>query len=132
MDIQNKTNEEFKNDIRELHQEIYSLKVQIEKSETALIIANKELAFQNGEKGKRAQELIIANIELEYQTEEKEKRAQELIIANLALVIEKELIEAKEKAEESEIKFHNLFENSPIAKSKMAGFNFPRRHREIR
>ena len=117
MDIQNKTNEEFKNDIRELHQEIYSLKVQIEKSETALIIANKELAFQNGEKGKRAQELIIANIELEYQTEEKEKRAQELIIANLALVTEKELIEAKEKAEESEIKFHNLFENSPIAKS---------------
>jgi hypothetical protein len=33
----------------------------------ALIIANKELAFQNEEKEKRAEELIIANKELAFQ-----------------------------------------------------------------
>jgi signal transduction histidine kinase len=47
-----------------------------------LIIANKELAFQNEEKEKRAAELIIANKELAFQNEEKEKRAAELFIAN--------------------------------------------------
>ena len=40
-----------------------------------LIIANKELAFQNEEKEKRAAELIIANKELAFQNEEKGKRA---------------------------------------------------------
>ena len=50
-----------------------------------LIIANKELAFQNKEKEKRAAELIIANKELVYQNKEKEKRAAELIIANKEL-----------------------------------------------
>ena len=44
-----------------------------------MIIANKELAFQNEEKEKRAAELIIANKELVFQNEEKEKRAAELI-----------------------------------------------------
>jgi two-component system sensor histidine kinase EvgS len=50
-----------------------------------LAIANKELAYQNEEKGKRADELIIANKELAFQNEEKEKRAAELIIANKEL-----------------------------------------------
>lgn len=50
-----------------------------------LIIANKELAFQNAEKENRAAELIIANKELAFQNKEKEKRAQELIIANREL-----------------------------------------------
>ena len=45
--------------------------------EENLIIANKELAFQNKEKEKRASELIIANKELAFQNEEKEKRASE-------------------------------------------------------
>jgi len=49
-----------------------------------LIIANKELAFQNEEKGKRAAELIIANKELAFQNEEKSKLTAELIIANKA------------------------------------------------
>jgi len=48
----------------------------------ALIVANKELVFQNEEKEKRAEELGIANKELAFQNEEKEKRAAELIIAN--------------------------------------------------
>ncbi|HEY5123111.1 MAG TPA: ATP-binding protein, partial [Ignavibacteria bacterium] len=59
------------------------------KAEQELIIANKELSFQNKEKEKRADELIIANKELAYQNREKEKRATELTIA-------------KEKAEESD------------------------------
>jgi hypothetical protein len=41
----------------------------------ALIIANKELAYQNDEKENRAAELIIANKELAYQNDEKENRA---------------------------------------------------------
>jgi len=50
-----------------------------------LIIANKELAFQNIEKEKRAAELCIANTELAFQNKEKEKRAAELLIANKEL-----------------------------------------------
>ena len=45
--------------------------------------ANKELAFQNDEKGKRAAELIIANEELAFQNKEKENRAAELVIADI-------------------------------------------------
>ncbi|MFZ4547398.1 MAG: PAS domain S-box protein [Bacteroidales bacterium] len=40
-----------------------------------------ELAFENEEKAKRADELVIANKELAYQNEEKEKRADELSAA---------------------------------------------------
>ena len=53
-----------------------------------LIIANKELAFQNAEKEKRANELLIANKELAFQNEEKEKRANELIIAHGELLVQ--------------------------------------------
>jgi PAS domain S-box-containing protein len=50
--------------------------------------ANKELAFQNNEKEKRAEELIVANKELAYQNDEKEKRADELFIANKELAFQ--------------------------------------------
>jgi len=63
-----------------------------------LIIANKELAFQNEEKEKRADELIIANKELVFQNEEKEKRADELIIANKELAFQNE--EKEKRADE--------------------------------
>jgi PAS domain S-box-containing protein len=59
------------------------------KVEQELVIANKELTFQNEEKEKRATELVIANKELAHQNKEKEKQAIELI-------------KAKEKAEESD------------------------------
>ena len=59
-----------------------------EKRAAELIIANKELAFQNAEKERRAAELIIANKELAFQNEEKEKCAAELIIANKELVFQ--------------------------------------------
>ena len=45
------------------------------RAEGELLIANKELAFQNDEKEKRAAELVIANQELAFQNNEKEKRA---------------------------------------------------------
>jgi len=63
-----------------------------------LIIANKELAFQNEEKTKRADELLIANKELAFQNKEKAKRADEIIIANEEIAFQKELIIAKNKA----------------------------------
>jgi len=78
-------------------------------AEQELIIANKELVFQNKEKEKRATELIIANKELVFQNKEKEKRAKELIIANKELAFQNEekekrsaeLIQAKETAEQA-------------------------------
>ena len=47
-----------------------------------LVIANKEIVFQNNEKEKRAAELVIANKELVFQNKEKGKRADELVKAN--------------------------------------------------
>ena len=61
-----------------------------EKRAAELIIANKELVFQDEEKEKRAAELLIANKELVFQNKEKEKRAAELIIANKELVFQDE------------------------------------------
>jgi signal transduction histidine kinase len=58
--------------------------------DSQLAIANKELAFQNEEKEKRASELAIANKELTFQNEEKEKRAAELVIANKELAFQNE------------------------------------------
>jgi len=49
---------------------------------TERALANKELAYQADEKGKRAAELLVANKELTYQAEEKGKRAAELLVAN--------------------------------------------------
>jgi signal transduction histidine kinase/ActR/RegA family two-component response regulator len=138
MNDQDKTKEELIKSLQELQQEYNSLKALYDKKITdskqakkeliiankeltfqdeekvkradELIIANKELVFQNDEKEKRADELIIANKELVFQNEEKEKRADELIIANKELVFQNEekekradeLIIAKEHAEESD------------------------------
>jgi len=74
----------FQNDEKEKRAE------EKEKRAAELIIANKELAFQNEEKEKRAAELIIANKELAFQNEEKEKRAAELGIANKELAFQNE------------------------------------------
>src|SRR5476649_2521951 len=62
----------------------------MDKKSDELLIANKELAFQNEEKEKRAAELIIANKELAFQNEEKKKRAAELVIANKELAFQNE------------------------------------------
>ncbi|MFZ4564274.1 MAG: hypothetical protein ACOYNU_12905, partial [Bacteroidales bacterium] len=44
-------------------------------SEAEMLALIQELAFQNEEKAKRADELLIANKELAFQNEEKAKRA---------------------------------------------------------
>ena len=75
--------------IKELREELIYLKnnfeLLVKQRAAELIIANKELAFQNEEKDKRAAELIIANTELAFQNEEKEKRAAELHSVQLLL-----------------------------------------------
>jgi len=83
------------------------------KKSPELIIANKELAFQNEEKEKRAAELIIANKELAFQNEEKEKRAAELMIANKELVFQNE--EKEKRAAELMIANKELEQFSYIA-----------------
>ena len=84
-----------------------SLEDIVEQRTEKLIIANKELVFQNGEKAKRAEELILANNELYFQNEEKEKRAAELIIANKELVFQNE--EKEKRAAELIIANRELF-----------------------
>jgi len=117
MAAQEKTNDALIKELQKLQQENKSLKalyrkttIRHNKAEQELIIANKELAFQNEEKEKRAAELVIANKELAFQNEEKGKRAAELSIANKELLYQNELKEkraaelviAKEQAEQSD------------------------------
>jgi PAS domain S-box-containing protein len=84
-----------------------------EKRAAELVVANKELVFQNEEKEKRAAELVIANKDLVFQNEEKEKRAAELIIANKELAFQnEERKRAEEELRESEEKFKAIYQNS--------------------
>ena len=59
-----------------------------EKRAAELSIANKVLSIEKKEKKKRAAELVIANTELVFQNGEKEKRAAELVIANIELAFQ--------------------------------------------
>ncbi|MDP9040789.1 MAG: ATP-binding protein [Bacteroidota bacterium] len=83
-----------------------------------LLIANKELAYQNNEKGKRAAELVIANKELAFQNREKEKRAAELVIANKELDFQTN--EKKNRAAELVIANEELALQNQRKKSKAA------------
>ena len=67
-----------------------NLELIVQQKTAELIIANKELVFQNEEKADRAAELVIANKELIFQTGEKADRAAELVIANKELVFQDE------------------------------------------
>lgn len=81
-----------------------------ENSYAKLILANKELAFQNEEKEKRAAELAIANKELAFQNQEKEDRAAELVAANTELASlyrEKEARAAELVIANKELAFQN-------------------------
>jgi signal transduction histidine kinase len=102
-----------------------------------LIIANKELAFQNEEKENRAAELIIANKELVFQNAEKENRAAELIVANKELVFQNEekenraaelIIANKELAFQNEEK-ENRAAELIIANKELAFQNEEKEHR---
>jgi PAS domain S-box-containing protein len=81
-----------------------------EKRAEELVLANRELAFQNNEKEKRAEELVLANRELAFQNNEKEKRAEELVLANRELAFQNN--EKEKRAEElaianTELAFQN-------------------------
>jgi two-component system CheB/CheR fusion protein len=83
-----------------------------EKRADELVIANKELEFQNSEKQKRADELVIANKELVFQNKEKEKRVAELVIANKELEFqnkEKENLKAELTKTINILREHNLY-----------------------
>jgi signal transduction histidine kinase len=67
-----------------------------------LIIANKELKFQKSEKGKRAVELLAANKELAFQQEERAKRAAELVFAKKELVYQKEKVKLQAQLQNSQ------------------------------
>jgi PAS domain S-box-containing protein len=99
----------------------------LKKQAVALIIANKELVFQNEEKEKRAAELIIANKELIFQNEEKEKRADELVIANKELIFqtgEKEKRAAELVIADIELDFQNKEkEKREIANRELEAFS---------
>jgi signal transduction histidine kinase len=82
----------------------------IETPNEQLLAANKELALQYEEKGKRAAELIIANKELVFQNKEKEKRAAELIIANKELLFQNDQKE-KRSAELATVNKELAFQN---------------------
>jgi light-regulated signal transduction histidine kinase (bacteriophytochrome) len=87
-----------------------ALQDEVKNSHADLIIAIKELAFQNQERKKRAAELIIANKELAFQNKEKEMRAAELIIANAELTFqnqEKENRAAELMIANKELAFQN-------------------------
>ena len=80
-------------------------------NENELVIANKELVFQNIEKEKRAAELSIANVELAFQNKEKEKRAAELSVANKELAFqndEKEKRAAELSVANKELAYQNI------------------------
>jgi PAS domain S-box-containing protein len=94
---------ESERQLRALNEE---LEQRVEKRAAELVIANKELLFQNEEKEKRAAELVIANKELLFQNEEKEKRAAELVIANKELVFQNE--EKEKRAAEMRQAFTTL------------------------
>ena len=70
----------------ELIEELERFRLEKEKRIADLVIANKELVYQNREKENRAAELAIADKELVYQNREKENRAAELAIADKELV----------------------------------------------
>ncbi len=91
------TEQKWAKDLRIANKELAFQNEEKGKRADELVIANKELAFQNeekekraAEKEKRAAELIIANKELAFQNEEKEKRAAELIVANEELAFQNE------------------------------------------
>ncbi|WP_461643171.1 hybrid sensor histidine kinase/response regulator [Labilibaculum euxinus] len=117
MDTQEKSKSDFIKELHKLQQEFNSLTILYDKNiaeqklaKQELLLANKELVYQNELKEKRAAELVLANKELVYQNELKEKRAAELIVANEELAYQNklkekravELVNAKNKAEASD------------------------------
>ena len=133
---QEKVINDYANELIIAYKEMAFQNIEKEKRATELIIANKELAYQNKEKEKRATELIIANKELALQVIEKEKRAAELIIANKELAyqnIEKEKRAAELVIANQELAFQNLEKEKRatellIANKELASFAYISNH----
>ncbi|MEI6577825.1 MAG: PAS domain S-box protein [Bacteroidota bacterium] len=66
------------------------------KADAKILELIEEIAFQNQEKTKRADELIIANKELAFQNQEKIKRAAELFVAKEKIAIQEKLIQSEQ------------------------------------
>jgi PAS domain S-box-containing protein len=118
---QNKTEEE----LRIANKELAFQNDEKEKRAAELSIANKELAFQNDEKEKRAAELIIANKELAFQNNEKEKRARELDVANKELAFqnnEKEKRAAELIIANKELAFQKIEKEKRAAELRVASY----------
>ena len=101
---------------------------QIEAQNVMYAQINKELAFQNEEKVKRAAELFIANKELAFQTEEKEKRAAELIIANILKVEEEKhkiIIEQKNKVITDSINYAQRIQQARLPRMEEINASLP-------
>src|ERR1035437_2211241 len=101
-----------------------------EKRADELSIADKELVFQNEEKEKRAAELIIANKELAFQNDEKEKRAAELIVANKELIFQNR--EKEKRADELFIANKELVFQNEEKEKRAAELIFQNREKEKR
>ena len=127
MDIQDKTKEELQKELTELLYENDSLKALKGERAAELILANKELAYQNKEKEKRADKLIIANKELVFQNEEKEKRAAELVIANKELAFQNE---EKEKRE-AELTRSKHLQDETGRLARVGGWEFSLKNNEL-
>ena len=113
------TEQKWVKDLRIANKELAFQNEEKEKRAAELVIANKELAFQNKVKGKRAAELVIANKELAFQNEEKEKRAAELFIANKELLFQND--EKEKRAAELVIANKELvFQNKEKVKREIA------------
>jgi len=81
------------------------------KSEDKILELIEELAFQNEEKEKRAEELVIANKELAFQNEEKTKRADELsdVMANaLKLIHELDAVKNEREIQNEALMLHQV------------------------
>ena len=109
------TTQKWAVDLRKANKELAFQNEEKGKRAEELVIANEELEFQNNEKGKRAEELVIANEELEFQNNEKGKRADELAIANKELAFQNE--EKGKRADELAIANEELaFQNEEKGK----------------
>ncbi|MBP6740990.1 MAG: PAS domain S-box protein [Leptospiraceae bacterium] len=105
---------------KELIEELERYKLENEKRIADLVIADKEIIYQNQEKENRADELFLSNSTNRQQTiiieerKENERLLKEKNEEYLRLI--EELKYAKLKKEESESKHKFLFDNSPLGK----------------
>ena len=123
--IKNDYAKELEAQVADRTKELAIQNIEKEKRANELTIANRELNFQNAEKENRANELIIANKELNFQNTEKGNRADELMIANIELQFQN--TEKEKRAEElviadKELAFQNAEKEKRAAELIVANY----------